>query len=426
MKKYKNLLFLLSLTLMFTSVGCDFHQKELPNKAGSLTDIEENIGTTVEEFSEKYGVETEIEYADDGEGGFPETGLFQVTINKAMIYGDLQIDYFKNDILDDHRVFINNINVELPYNNPFDIKLNDSIDTVKQKLDKLDIEYDFIDDETISFTYGKFHYYINFFNEGKLADQIGFSANSGSKEFKEDFFKKYCDAVPGGYYIQNGDYIVALNEGLLHINKENVEYNLDKDKAGGEIVQNGDLMVFYDCDGKRFKVDNENGDIALIEDSKGEGQGIDQESDVPQGASKVNTEKTQLEIIAVEQYGEWDLDTMLKVFGKPVAENYDDKGGTLYDGVILNQDMTNDQINSTTTQQNLSIMITSNKYSIYGFYVGMSEKEVSAKVKALGGSGSYGSYEFMQSPGNGESQTIVINCEWDSVSEISMQSFIAW
>jgi hypothetical protein len=132
--------------------------------------------------------------------------------------------------------------------------------------------------------------------------------------------------------------------------------------------------------------------------------------------------------IAVEDLIYTDKNTIIARLGKPIKyDSQDNSFSILYDGITINRDISNKELESTTHQQNYSITINSSKYSLYGFYPGMTKQELlkNAKNYALVKE-SYGMYEFDFS-GDGATVTLYVDFTMGgTASEVSLQAFVSW
>lgn len=227
--------------------------------------LEMYLGKTIEEFSEALGVEPEIDYQPDGENGYPELAFFSYK-GDSLLYGSLDIDHFLSRFLDDSTLYISRIAVELPYKNIAGIQKGDDAKTVREKLSKAGLEYE-DQGESIVYYYDNYLYSIEMFGEDNSADQIHIRKDYQKVDDKK--FEAYCKALPGGIFLDNGDYMATTEKGLVQIYKNQTGYRFYDNQINGKLDKTDDGLFYRSDDGAlNFSIDPTNGELALIQDNE--------------------------------------------------------------------------------------------------------------------------------------------------------------
>jgi len=257
------------MTIIIVISGCgkeESVQKKSPaGKTGSIgipENLEQYLDKPLDELSMAVGTEPTADYWNVNEQGFPENGNYSFT-GDFLLYGGLSVDYLLADTVDDSTLYVTGITVELPYANKPGIKDGDNAETVKKKIKDAGLDFE-ENDEYIAFIDGDYRYSITMRNDS--ADQI--SMTLAQEKVYDKKFKEYCDAFPGGYYLGNGDYIVAIPKGLLQIFKNQPAYILRDEKPNGKLeMTDGGLIFSLSESIYKFKINEENGELIAISDN---------------------------------------------------------------------------------------------------------------------------------------------------------------
>ena len=251
----------LTMLLVFLFSSCSSNNGRTQNVMSSnkiSKGLEQYIGKKLEELSKLVGEEPEITYSEEGENGYPESARFKFSDNIG-IEGRLRVDNILATFINDTTMYIEELDIELPYENTAGIVRNDDTETVKKKLFNAGINFKADDESHIYFDHSGYRYGIGMYMKDYKAKKLIIDQPDTDLKFSEGQFNAYCKALPGGFYLKNGDYIAATAKGLAQVYKNTRGISLDSNMGQGKLYKTEEGIVFETTDGKSKYLINQNG-----------------------------------------------------------------------------------------------------------------------------------------------------------------------
>lgn len=246
MKRKINYFLIITLVLLLTACSSKNGtvQKTTDDSKNQETiisnSIESYLGKTVGELSKELGENCEISYIGDEKK--PSQASFKYE-KDSLLYGIFFVDDLKESLYHNNQFYLESITTTLPTNNVANILKDDDVNTVKKKLEEAKIDYKVSGDDSIMYEHNNYRYDIHLAS-GK-ASQITCSIHFNGKKK----FENYCKEIPGGSYLENGDYAVTTDKGLLHIYKDATGYQLYDDIPNGTLTQVRNKLIYESNDG---------------------------------------------------------------------------------------------------------------------------------------------------------------------------------
>jgi len=176
--------------------------------------LEQYLGKTIDVLSTAVGAEPDVTMYGEGQFGYPEFAFFEYEWERSF-YGSLTVDPILSKGIHDSTLYISSISIGLPYENIAGLEKNDDAETVKSKIVHCGLSYEVVDDH-IDFEYGRYKYSVYMYGENNTADQIMMEILPAHRR-DEETFNRYVEKLTGGYILDNGDYLVITEDGLIQI-----------------------------------------------------------------------------------------------------------------------------------------------------------------------------------------------------------------
>jgi hypothetical protein len=313
MNKCRYAVFMLLVVFLISGCGSNDGKTNKNSKSDKITKgLEQYVGKSLAELTELVGGEPEVTYSEKGEAGYPENGTFKFS-DDIGIEGRLRVDSFMATLINDTSMYIEEISVELPYENAAGIKANDDTETVKKKLSDTSISISNDDEAHIYYEHNGYRYAVGMHNAGYKARILIIDQPNTESKFSEAQFDTYCKAVPGGFYLENGDYIAATANGLAQIYKNTRGISLNTNMGQGKIYESENGIIFETSDGKSKYLINQYGIAAATlitsEQPVGNVQPSNGQTNKPQ--QNIQLVKFKEDVKIYQQYAleKWGYDT---------------------------------------------------------------------------------------------------------------------
>lgn len=268
----RKLNYFLIIILVFFLTACSSKIEKVQKTAVS-NNIETYLGKTVDELSKELGKNCVISYIGDERK--PNQATFKYE-KDGLLYGIFFVDNLKESLYHNNQLYLESITTTLPYNNVANILNNDDVNTVKKKLEEAKIHYRIVGEDSIIYEHNNYSYDIHLSN-GR-ADQISCSIHFNGKKK----FEIYCSEFPGGSYLENGDYVVTTNKGLLHIYEGATGYQLYDDIPDGTLTKVENKLIY---------ASNDRNTKYIIDSSRRRGT----QADISEDLAKLEQEKNNVE-----------------------------------------------------------------------------------------------------------------------------------
>lgn len=156
------------------------------------------------------------------------------------------MDHILKAITGDATLFVKELTVWLPYSNRAGIGPGDDLNTVRKKLRDSGLTYHG-DDWSVTYGDNELKYVVLTDGKDNAAERL--TIGKDPARYREGQFEAYCAKVPGGYFLENGDYVVITERCLVWLRKNNPSVMTSESMAGARIVETEEGLRCIDSDG---------------------------------------------------------------------------------------------------------------------------------------------------------------------------------